>query len=64
MKRYKGQNVKIIIKVQNNNLNYTAKVLDVSDTHITFYDKFGKVYSYLISDIVEIQTIERFESVK
>ena len=64
MKRYKDKKVKLIVKVQGQLLNYTAKVLEVSEQHITFYDKFGKVYSYLLKDIVEIQTLERVENEK
>ena len=39
-------------------LYYTVKeVIDVTDTHMTFIDKFGKEFSYKMDDILQIQDI-------
>lgn len=34
-----------------------SKVLEVSATHLTFLDKFGKIYSFRLMDIIEINEV-------
>ena len=56
MKEFLGKSVFINANIEGRNLFYTAKeVTSVSDTHITFIDKFNNVVSLRISDIVEIK---------
>lgn len=54
MKHLKGKSCKLTIEVNGRVLFYTAKqVTDVTDTHITFIDKFNEVLSFRLKDIVE-----------
>jgi len=55
MKQYIGKTCKLHIVVNGKDLFYTAKVKDVSDTHISFIDKFGEDYTFRMTDIVEIR---------
>ena len=60
MKQLIGSSCRITISLNNSNLQYTVqKVLEVTDKHITFLDKFGGIYVYLISNIVQIQDIKQ-----
>lgn len=34
-----------------------SKVLEVSATHLTFLDKFGKQYSFRLVDVIEINEV-------
>lgn len=64
MKQLIGASCRITIFLNNTQLQYTAKkIIDISDTHITFIDKFGDTFIYKISDIVQIQSIIKGEGV-
>jgi len=47
---------KIVVHSDNQKLFYTAEIIEISDSHVSFVDKFGIYYSYLISEIIEINT--------
>ena len=63
-----GKRCKLVIKVGfrinpsnkemiENLLTYQADILDVSETHVLFVDKFNKEYMHLISNVVEASEI-------
>ena len=63
MKGFLNKAAWIKIKADNGFLYFTAKkVISVSDTHITFIDKFGEMQMFLISDIVQIKELRRGDS--
>lgn len=54
MKHLIGKSCKLTLEVNNKILYYTVKqVTDVTETHISFIDKFDDVWSFRIKDIVE-----------
>lgn len=57
MKQYIGKHIKILLNRNDNELFFTAFVTNVTDTHISFIDKFKKEYSFRIEDINEIKVI-------
>lgn len=58
MKHLKGKRCKLIINSDNRKLFYTvSEVIDVSDIHITFKDKFNKPFIFRIEDIVEVHDV-------
>lgn len=54
MKDWIGKKVKIIVNVEGVRYTYTAEVLDVTDSHITFIDKFGTKYSKILTEVLDI----------
>ena len=55
MKEYKGKSCNILVVLKGKYLFYNVKkVLDVTETHISFIDKFGNNYTYKKEDIAEI----------
>lgn len=55
MKDFLGKSAYIVVIRNDKELNFTAKeVTSVSDTHITFLDKFNEVHTFRITDIIEI----------
>lgn len=56
MRQYLNKRCKIrVLNEEGKRLHFTADpVTNVTDTHISFTDKFGKPRSYLIKDVVEI----------
>lgn len=59
MKQIIGKSCRLTVKVGREVLFYTVKeVLEVTDTHILFIDKFGQEYSYRLADIMQIQGIK------
>lgn len=64
MKELIGKSCKLLIDLGGGGrpLTYTvSEVLDVSDTHISFIDKFGQRYSYRIANIAEVANIKERE---
>jgi hypothetical protein len=55
MQHYIGSRARIHINREGKHLFYTAKVIDVNDSLISFVDKFNNNYSFKISDIEEIK---------
>lgn len=57
MKEYIGKKCNILVVANGRYLFYNVKkVLDVTETHISFIDKFDNNYTYMIKDIQEINT--------
>lgn len=55
MEEFVGKSCKIHIFIRGENLFFTVKrVLSVTDTHISFVDKFDEAYSFRKVDVVEI----------
>jgi hypothetical protein len=52
-----GKRCKIHILFCGVDLYYTADVIGVSSTHISFVDKFKEQYSYRLQDVVETNII-------
>lgn len=71
MKELIGKTCKLVIKVGykrnpsnpstfvENLLTYNANVADVSETHITFKDRYGQEYIHLIKNVVEVSEISK-----
>lgn len=57
MKQLIGHKCKLHIISKNKNLFYTARILDMTSTHIYFIDKFNVKYIYNLNDIKEISSI-------
>jgi hypothetical protein len=60
MKQLIGKSCKITIKdpVNGRILYYTVRrIIDISDTHINFIDKFGFEFCYRTFDCIQIQDI-------
>jgi len=55
-KLYLNKICKIVVLSDSKRLFYTAEVLDLSDGHISFIDKFGVYYTYSMKEVVEINT--------
>ena len=59
MKEFLNRAAWIKIKADNGFLYFTAKkVIGVSDTHLTFLDKFDELQTFLISDVVQIKELK------
>ena len=59
MKQLINRSCRLTISLNSNILHYTVKdVLEVTDTHITFIDKFDEKYSYRLQDVIQIQDIK------
>jgi len=55
MNSFKNRICKIHIMIKKQNLFYTATIIDITNTHITFIDKFNTKYSYNMNNIIEIK---------
>lgn len=60
MKDLIGKRIKIVVNSTGEDLTFTAIVNQVSDSHITFTDKFNKRYKFLITLVKEVEE-ERVE---
>ena len=58
MKDFLDKLVWIKIKADNGFLYFTATVTSVTDTHITFIDKFNEKQMFLILDVVQIKELK------
>ena len=56
MEQYIGKICKIRVLLGNTHLFFTARVVEVSDLHISFIDKYEENYTFLKSQIGEIST--------
>ena len=55
MKEFIGKSAKILININGSYLFYNSpKVTDITEDHISFIDKFGRLYTHSIKNIVEI----------
>jgi len=50
-----GKFYKIVISVNNNVLTYTCKITAISDTFVSFIDKFDKEYTYNLNNVVSFE---------
>ena len=58
MKGLIGKSCKIEVDRNGKSLFYTiSEVLDVTDTHITFLDRYNNQYTYRLQDVVEISKV-------
>jgi hypothetical protein len=54
MNEFKGKICNILIQINNSNLFYKAEVLDITHSHMTFKDKFNKIYTFSLDSIKSI----------
>ena len=58
MKEFKGKSCKIQIEQNGRRLFYNAKlVTSISDSHITFIDRYNDAFCYRVKDVVEIEGV-------
>ncbi len=55
MIEYLNKQVIIVVKPSENLLTYQATIKEITDTHITFEDKFNSILTFRIQDIIEIK---------
>ena len=53
----KDKTYKLRIEVMKEELKYTATIVDIDDTFITFKDKFGKILSYNKNNIISFEEV-------
>jgi len=58
MKEFLNKKVLIHFFVDGIDKYFTATISSITDTHITFTDKFGDPYTYRVADIVEIKLFD------
>lgn len=58
MEEHIGRECKIHIKRNNADLFYTGFITKITDTHITFVDKYSKLFTYKILEVIQIQGLE------
>ena len=58
MKYLIGRKCKLTIEYGNKLLFFTAKVSNVTDTHISFLDKFDDYFTFNVSDIKQVKVIK------
>lgn len=58
MKQYMGKDCKIHVQRAGKDLYYTAHITDVTDSHITFIDKFGEMLTFRITEIIEVSGLK------
>jgi len=61
MKELIGHKCKLVVSYQGNFLYFTADVKQVTDTHISFIDKYGEYYTLKITDIKQVKLIKEEE---
>lgn len=44
-----------LVNVNDAVFTYTGEIIDTDETHITFRDKYGKIWSYLRSSIISFE---------
>ena len=59
MKEYINKKVLIAIITNSIELAYTATILNVTDTHISFIDKFGEHFTYRVADVKNIREVSQ-----
>lgn len=58
---WRGKKANIIILFNNEKLVYTARILYMGYFHVCFIDKFKKIYSYNLMNVVEIEKVKENE---
>ncbi|PIN78324.1 hypothetical protein COV14_04140 [Candidatus Woesearchaeota archaeon CG10_big_fil_rev_8_21_14_0_10_33_12] len=64
MKEYTNKQCKLHINIGGKDLFFNAIITDVSDTHISFTDKYNDKFSFRIIDVVEIRLVNEEEKEK
>lgn len=59
MDEFVGERCKIEVLLYGKRLHYEALVKSVSDSMITFEDKFGDKYAFRVRDVQEISPLSR-----
>ena len=57
MREYINKKVRLSADIDGKVLYYSGEVISVTDTHITFIDKFGDTKTKRIADIIEIEEL-------
>ena len=57
MKEMIGKTASLVISRGGKDLFFTGVISSVSNTHITFKDKFNKVLSFNIENVVEVHEV-------
>lgn len=58
MQQFLNRSAFLKVRVDEGVLFFTAKkVTEITDTHITFIDKFDELQTFLISDIIQIREV-------
>lgn len=57
MQDFGQKQVKIQVRRNNNDLFYTGIIDEITQTHITFTDKFNKQYMYRVEDVIQVRVI-------
>lgn len=55
---WKNKKFRIEISKDGKQLNYTANIIELTDTAITFQDKFGEIFSFNRSLVKEMQLLK------
>ena len=59
MKHLIGKSCKLTLDINSKQLFYTAKkVISISDTHISFIDKYNEMISFRMKDVVEVNNVK------
>jgi len=58
MREFLNKKVLIHFFVDGNNKYFTGIITEITDTHISFIDKFNDPYTYRVADIVEIKLFD------
>ena len=53
-----GKVCHILINLNNKSLSYRARIIYTGLYHISFIDKFKKIYSFNLANVIEIQVLE------
>ena len=57
-----GKTCNILVNVNGEPLNFRARVLYIGIFHITFIDKFKKIYSFNLKNVLEVEELEDEEN--
>lgn len=50
-----GKNYKLVFKINNTELIYKAKVIELDNTFVTFIDRYGEKFTYNLSTLLQVQ---------
>jgi hypothetical protein len=56
-----GNTCNILICVDGNNLSFTGRVIYVGLFQLTFIDKYKKIYSFNLMNVVEVEEVKHEE---
>jgi hypothetical protein len=58
---WRGRTVNILILFNDERLVYTARILHMGYYHVCFMDKFKRIYSYNLQNVIEIEELKHGE---